>query len=46
MKGEIIPQSVLKNLTMVDKDMNLSCVFSIDVDEPHSLVKALNNKYS
>jgi hypothetical protein len=36
---------VLKNLTMVDKDMNISCVFPIDVDEPHSLVEALNNEY-
>jgi hypothetical protein len=31
---------------MVDKDMNLSCVFSIDVDEPHYLVEVLNNKDS
>jgi hypothetical protein len=46
MKGEIIPQKVLNFLTMVDKDMNLSCIFSMDVDEPHSLVEALNNKYS
>jgi hypothetical protein len=35
-----------KNPTMVKKDMNHSCVFSIDVDEPHFFVKALNGEYS
>jgi hypothetical protein len=31
---------------MVDKDINPSCVFSIDANEPQSLVEALNNKNS
>jgi hypothetical protein len=29
-----IPQHVQNNLTMVFKNMNFSCVFSIDVNEP------------
>jgi hypothetical protein len=42
MEDEIIPQHVQENLTMVEKYVNPSCVFSLDVDEPHYFVEALN----
>jgi hypothetical protein len=35
-----------ENPTMVKKDVNHSCVLSIDVDEPHFFVKALNGENS
>jgi hypothetical protein len=31
---------------MVEKDVNLSYVFSVDVDEPHFFVKSLNGEDS
>jgi hypothetical protein len=46
MEGEIFPQYIQENLTMVGKDVNFSCVFSVDVDEPHYLVEALNGENS
>jgi hypothetical protein len=44
MEDEKIPQQMLENPMMVDKNVNLSYVFSIDVDEPHFFVEALNMK--
>jgi hypothetical protein len=43
---ERIPQQMQKNPTMVEEDMNPSCVFYVDVDEPHFFVKALNGEDS
>jgi hypothetical protein len=37
---------VQENPTMVEEDVNLSCVFSVDVDQPHSFVEALNGEGS
>jgi len=37
---------VLENSTMIEKDVNPSCVFSIDVDEPLFFVEALNGEDS
>ncbi len=46
MENEIILQLMQENPTMVKKDVNHSCVLSIDVDELHSFVKALNGEIS
>jgi hypothetical protein len=35
-----------ENPTIFFKNVNHSCFFSIDVDEPHSFVKALNGENS
>jgi len=37
---------VQKNPTMVEKNVNLSYVFFVDVDEPHSFVDALKGEAS
>jgi len=46
MEVERIPQQMQKNPTMVKENMNSSCVFYVDVDEPHSFVEALNGEDS
>jgi hypothetical protein len=37
---------VQENPMMLEKYVNPSCVFSIDVNEPHSFVEALNGEDS
>jgi beta-galactosidase/beta-glucuronidase len=37
---------VQENPTMVEEDVNLSWVFSIDVDQPYSFAEALNGEDS
>jgi hypothetical protein len=46
MEVERIPQQMQKNPTMVEEDVNPSCVFYVDVDELHSFVEALNGEDS
>jgi hypothetical protein len=46
MEDERILQHVQENPIMVEKDVNPSCVFSIDVNGPHSFVEALNGENS
>jgi hypothetical protein len=46
MEDERILQHVQENPIMVEEDVNPSCVFSIDVNEPHCFVEALNDEDS
>ncbi len=46
MEVERIPQQMQKNSTLVEENMNPSCVFYVDVDEPHFFVEALNGEDS
>jgi hypothetical protein len=42
MEDEKIPQQMQENPMMVEENVNLSYVFNVDVDEPHSFGEALN----
>jgi hypothetical protein len=46
MGDERIPKQVQENSTMIEKNVNPSSIFSIDVDEPFFFVEALNNEDS
>jgi hypothetical protein len=46
MKDETILQQMQKNPTMDEEDVNLACVFLVDVDEPHFFMEALNGEDS
>ncbi len=46
MEVERILQQMQKNPTMIEEDMNPSCVLYVDVDEPHFFMEALNGEDS
>jgi hypothetical protein len=46
MEDEKFLQQMQENPTIVEEDVNPSYVFFVDVDEPHSFVKALNGEVS
>jgi hypothetical protein len=46
MEASKILQHVQNNTTMVKENVNPSCVFPIDVNEPHFFVQVLNDEDS
>jgi hypothetical protein len=46
LEDERILQHVQENPIIVEEDVNPSCVSSIDVNEPHSFMEALNGEDS